>query len=261
MSNKGTALITGASMGLGAEFARLFARDGHDVVLVARSRDKLEALADELRSSYSVTAHVMPSDLVSPTAAANLFSQLQTQGIELDFLVNNAGFGTNGKFAELPLQRELDQLQVNINALVDLTHRALQGMLERGRGRILNIASTAGFQPGPLMSTYYASKSFVLMFTEGLASELKGTGVTATAHCPGATATHFAENAGNDSSILFKLSVADPKKVALHGYRSMMRGKVVAIEGLINWLAAFSVRFTPRAMIRWVTRRLNATSG
>jgi len=259
MSGREVALVTGASMGIGKELAKIFAAEGHDVVLVARSEDKLQSLARELEDAHNITAHVMPADLTDPSAPADIFARLGSFDIELDYLVNNAGFGAVGAFAGLPLQRQMDMLQVNIDALVALTHLALQGMLARGKGRILNIASTAAFQPGPDMAIYYATKAFVLMFSEGIAEEVKDGGVTVTAHCPGATLTNFGDTAGNDTSILFRLGAARADKVARHAYRSMMKGKVVAIEGLMNWIAAFMVRFSPRALVRKVTRWLNQT--
>jgi short-subunit dehydrogenase len=247
MSGREVALVTGASMGIGKELAKIFAADGRDVVLVARSEDKLQSLATELEAAHGVTAHVVPADLADPLAPAHIVETLQTKGIELDYLVNNAGFGISGAFAELSLQQQRDMVQVNVDALVALTHLALQGML-------------AAFQPGPDMAIYYATKAFVLSFSEGIAEEVKHAGVTVTAHCPGATATNFPGTAGNDTSILFKLGAAPADKVARHAYRSMMNGKVVAIEGLMNRLAAFGVRFTPRALARKIARWLNQTS-
>jgi short-subunit dehydrogenase len=260
MNTGEVAMITGASMGIGKELAKVFAADGHDLVLVARSEDKLQALGAELEQAHGIHAHVVAADLSDPMAPETIFAVLQERGIRVDYLVNNAGFGANGPFAALSFRSQTDMVQVNVNAVVALTHLALQGMLERKKGRILNIASTAGFQPGPDMAVYYASKSFVLHFSEAVAEEVRDTGVTVTAHCPGATATNFGETAGNDSSILFKLSVAPADKVARHAYRSMMKGKVVAIEGLLNWLGAFSVRFSPRALVRKLTRWMNKTT-
>jgi len=260
MSRREIALVTGASMGIGKELAKIFAADGRDLVLVARSEDKLRSLADELQSAHGITAHVLPADLSDPSAPSNIFASLESKGLALDYLVNNAGFGATGPFAELELELQMNMLQVNIDALVALTHLALQGMLARKKGRILNIASTAGFQPGPDMAIYYATKAFVIMFSEGIAEEVKDAGVTVTAHCPGATATNFADTAGNAKSILFKLGAAPADKVAKHAYRSMMKGKVLAIEGLINWLTAFSVRLSPRALVRKIARWMNQTS-
>jgi hypothetical protein len=260
MSRREIALVTGASMGIGRELARIFAAEGRDLVLVARSEDKLRSLADELQSAHGITAHVLPADLSDPSAPSDIFASLESKGLALDYLVNNAGFGATGPFAELALEPQMNMLQVNIDALVALTHLALQGMLARKKGRILNIASTAGFQPGPDMAIYYATKAFVIMFSEGIAEEVKDAGVTVTAHCPGATATNFADTAGNAKSILFKLGAAPADKVARHAYRSMMKGKVLAIEGLINWLTAFSVRLSPRALVRKIARWMNQTS-
>jgi short-subunit dehydrogenase len=260
MSGSGVALITGASMGIGKELARVFAADGHDLVLVARSQDKLRSLGQELERAHGITAHIVPADLTDPSAPASIFASLQSKGLEVDYLVNNAGFGAQGAFSTLPLQLQMDILKVNVDALVALTHLGLQGMLARKRGRILNIASIAGFQPGPDMTVYCATKAFVLMFSEGIAEEVKDAGVTVTAHCPGATATNFGETARNATSLYFKLGAAPADKVARHAYRSMMRGKVVAIEGLMNWLGAFSVRFIPRALVRKVTRWMIQTS-
>lgn len=259
MSNREVALVTGASMGIGKELAKIFAADGRDLVLVARTEDKLRGLAIELEAEYGITAHVLPADLTKPSAPAEIFESLATRGLQLDYLVNNAGFGATGAFADLPLSGQMDMLHVNIDAVVALTHFALRGMLARNKGRILNIASTAGFQPGPDMSVYYATKSFVILFSEGVAEEVKKSGVTVTSHCPGATATNFADTAGNAKSLLFKLGAAPADKVARHAYRSMLKGKVVATEGFMNRLTAFSVRFSPRAVVRKITWWLNQT--
>lgn len=255
---KRVALVTGASAGLGRELARLFAKDGHDVVLVARSAPKLEELAAELRKDHGVEAHVIPADLVDPGAPAAIEREVEKRGLSIDFLVNNAGFGSNGAFLDLDLKRELDMIDVNVRALLELSHRFGVAMKKRGSGRVMNIASTAGFQPGPFMSTYYATKAFVVSFTEGLAHELEGTGVTATCYCPGATATEFASTAGNDKTRLFQRSgVADAKEVAADAYRAMMKGQLLSIHGVLNWIAMQSVRFTPRAVIRSVAASLN----
>jgi uncharacterized protein len=252
-----TALITGASVGLGREFARLFAKDGHDVALVARRRDKLDELAAELAQAHGITATVWPADLTDPAAPRALHDQIAGAGIEVEFLVNNAGFGSNGAFVELDAKRELDMIQVNVTALVQLTRLLLPAMVGRKSGRVLNIGSTAGFVPGPFMATYYASKAFVISFTEALAFELKGTGVTATVCCPGATATEFATVAGNDKSSLFKSGVAGAEAVARHGYQAMLAGRVVAIPGARNKMLIQSLRVSPRSVIRGVAARLN----
>lgn len=260
MSGREVALITGASMGIGEELARVFAAEGRDLILVARSEDKLRSLGQQLEREHGVTAHVVPADLTDPSAPANVFAAVERLGLEVDYLVNNAGFGTQGPFAAEPLRTQMDMLKVNVDSVVALTHLALQGMLARKKGRILNIASAAAFQPGPDMSMYYATKAFVLMFSEGVAEEVRNAGVTVTAHCPGATVSNFGETAGNTTSRYFRIGAAPTRKVARHAYRSMMKGKVVAIEGLMNWVGAFTVRFSPRAVVRKITRWMNQTS-
>lgn len=257
MSRK-IALITGASAGLGEQFAQLFARDGHDVILVARSAARLQALASRLQQEHSITAHVMPADLVDPGAPQRLFDEVKAQGLEVEFLVNNAGFGSNGAFLDLDLAKEVEMVEVNCTALLKLTHLFARPMRERRSGRILNIASTAGFQPGPYMATYYATKAFVVSFTEALAHELHGTGVTATCYCPGATQTEFASRAGNEKSRLFqRKGVAQASEVAVDAYQAMMRGRVLAVHGVVNWLLMESVRISPRAAVRSIAASLN----
>lgn len=250
---KRRALITGASSGIGLELARLFAADGHDLVLVARRRDKLDALAAELRGAApGIDVHVAPCDLEQPNSGHTLITALEREGRTIDILVNNAGFGSLGNFWELPRERELAMLDLNCRALVELTHRVLPGMIGRGFGRVLNIASLASFQPGPHMATYCATKAFVLHFSEAIAYELRDTPVRVIAHCPGATATPFTEVAGNGNTKLFQLGAASAASVARHAYRAMWRGRVIAIPGLTNKLAAFFVRLTPRALVRAV---------
>jgi short-subunit dehydrogenase len=255
---KQTALITGASAGLGREYARLFAKDGHDLVLVARRRERLDELARELVEAHGTTCMVVTADLATPGAGQRIADQVQAAGRTVDFLVNNAGFGRRGPFAQSDVRPQLEMIDVNVRALVELTRLFLPGMLQRRQGRILNIASMAGFVPGPFMATYYASKAFVLSFTEALAQELHGTGVTATASCPGPTSTEFGEVAGSSKSNLFKRHLADAASVARHGYRAMLAGKVVAIPGLQNKLSVQSVRIAPRAAVRAISAKLNS---
>lgn len=251
------ALITGASAGLGEQFAHRFARDGHDVILVARNEARLNALAERLRH-HKVRTFVMPFDLADPTTPQRLFDAVTAKGLEVDFLVNNAGFGSTGPFLELDVAREKEMLQVNCTALLELCHRFIGPMKARGRGRVLNIASTAGFQPGPFMATYYATKAFVVSFSEALAHELKGTGVTVTASCPGATQTEFAKVAGNAESRLFQRpGVAKADEVVHDAYEAMMEGEVVAVHGWMNYLAWQSLRVSPRAVVRAITASLN----
>jgi hypothetical protein len=257
---KKTALVTGASSGLGLELAQLFAADGHDVVLVARRKPDLDALAARLVAERGVQAHVIPEDLAAAAAPERLVAELGRRGLEIEFLVNNAGFGARGPFVELDLARQLDMIQVNVNALTSLTRRLLPGMIARKSGRILNLGSTAGFQPGPGMAVYYATKAFVNSFTEALAFELRGTGVTATLSCPGATATEFGQVADNGRSRLFKAGAMSAPVVAAAAYRAMMAGKVSLIHGARNKLLIQSQRLAPRATVRAIAARLNEVS-
>jgi short-subunit dehydrogenase len=254
---KTTALVTGASAGLGRDYARLFAADGHDVVLVARRRERLEELAGEIASATSARAHVLAADLGDRAAPQRIRDELAARGVAIDFLVNNAGLGTSGPFAEADVAKQLETIQVNVTALVELTRLLLPDMLSRGQGRILNVGSTAGFQAGPFMAVYYASKAFVNSFSEALAYELSGTGVTVTVSCPGATATEFAGHAGNADSLLFKLGAADSMSVAREGYAAMMAGKRMVVHGLTNKLGVQVQRLSPRGVAVAVAARLN----
>ena len=252
------AIITGASAGLGREFARLFAQDGHGLVLVARRKNELDALAKELADKHQTKSLVVPADLTDAGAPKHIHAEIARAGIDVEFLVNNAGFGSNGRFWELDALKELGMIEVNVTALVPLTRLFVPDMVAKGRGRVLNIGSTAGFQPGPFMATYYASKAFVNHFTEALAFELKGTGVTATVSCPGATATEFAAVAGNDKSALFKAGgVADAATVAGEAYRAMLAGKPMVVHGFKNKAGLQAVRVSPRSTLISVVAKLN----
>ena len=254
-----TALVTGASVGLGRELAKLFAADGHDLVLVARRHEPLEALATELAAERGVVARVIADDLADPNAPERILYELQRRNIEIEFLVNNAGFGTTGPFADSDLVRELAMMQVNVTSLVHLTRLFLPDMVARRSGRILNLGSSAGFQPGPFMAVYYASKAFVNSFTEALAYELRGTGITATVCCPGATATEFGKVAGNADSRLFRMGTMSAPEVALHAYRSMLAGKTMSLPGWRAKLGLQMLRFGSRGMARGIAARLNQT--
>ena len=251
---KMTALVTGASGGIGEELARLFAADGHDLVLVARSRDRLARLAAELGEKCGVAARVVAADLARPQAPGEVFGELTGAGVVVDALVNNAGFGTYGLFAETDLGPELDLLQVNVVALTHLTKLFLPGMLARRRGYVMNVASTAAFQPGPLMAVYYASKAYVLSFSEALANECGGTGVLVSALCPGPTETGFVAAAGMGDSKLFDRAVMSAREVAVAGYRGMLAGRAVVIPGLRNNLLARTVGLFPRGLVTKVVR-------
>jgi short-subunit dehydrogenase len=255
-----TALVTGASGGIGRELAREFAAGGYDLVLVARSGDKLEELAAELRQRHGVAARVLAKDLGGPESPDEIFHELEVAGISADVLVNNAGFATYGPFAETDLAAELDEIQLNVAALTHLTKRFLPGMLARRRGGVLNVASTTGFQPGPLMAVYYATKAYVLSFSEALAEELRGTGVTVTALCPGPTATGFQARADMEGSRLFTgfLKVMDAATVARAGYEGFRAGRRIVVPGLLNKLLIQSVRVSPRSLVTRIVRGMQA---
>lgn len=254
MDTSRTVLITGASGGIGYELAKLFARDHHNLVLVARSGDKLAQVANELQS-LGVTVRTYSLDLTQPPAPKFLFDQLQSEGVAVDILINNAGFGAFGEFAQMSSDEIFGQIQLNITALTELTRLFLPAMLARRSGRLMNVASTAGFQPGPLMAVYYATKAYVISFSEALANEVRNSGVSVTCFCPGATHTGFAKRAGNDKSRLFKqLGAMNVEKVALDGYRAVMEGRTLAISGFHNWLLAQSTRFGPRKIVTAISR-------
>jgi short-subunit dehydrogenase len=249
-----TALITGASSGIGFDLAHLFARDGHDLVLVARSEAKLRELARVLEGRHGIRAQVIVADLARPDAPAEVWKSVTS---EVDILVNNAGYGLGGKFVDNDLITELEMIQVNIAALTHLTKLFVRPMVERGRGRIMNVASTAAFQPGPLMAVYYATKAYVLSFSEALAEELGGSGVTVTALCPGPTETGFAQAAEMTTSRLFRMmKPASSMDVARAGYAGLLRGRRLVIPGLMNKMLAQSVRVSPRRLTTKVTRAL-----
>src|SRR5438045_741754 len=225
----GRALVTGASVGIGRDLAIVLAENKHDLVITARNQQQLEALAGELRQKFDVKVDVLPQDLAKPQAAREVFDELEGRKIAIDLLINNAGFGGHGRFDREDRDEILGMLQVNIVALTELTRLFLPAMVDRKRGRVMNVASTAAFLPGPLMAVYYASKAYVLSFSEAVAAELKRTGVTVTALCPGPTITEFQKRAGIAESGLFQSGLTmDSMTVARIGYRAMMRGKRVA---------------------------------
>jgi len=256
-TNSQTALVTGASGGIGYELAKLFAADHYNLVLVARSSAKLAQFADELQRQFGISAKPIALDLTAAPAPQFLFDQLQRENIVVNVLVNNAGYGRMGQFSELSWEESLGQIQLNITALTHLTKLFLAAMLDRRSGRILNVASTAGFQPGPMMAVYYATKAYVIPFSEGLANELSGTGVTVTCLCPGATDTGFQSRAGTENTMLFRrLRPMDAERVARDGYRGLMAGKILVISGLRNWLLAEATRFGPRKLVTAISRKV-----
>jgi uncharacterized protein len=253
-----TALVTGASGGIGEDLARLIAAGGRNVVLLARSADKLQTLAGQLSSAHGIEATVVAADLSESNATAQIVRTLGARGITVDVLVNNAGFAMSGSFASSDADQQLDMLQVNVMALTALTRACLPGMLERKRGRILNVASTAAFQPGPFMAVYYASKAYVLSLSEALAEEVAGSGITVTCLCPGPTHTGFQERAHAQRSRLFNLrSPMRSADVAQAGYDAMLAGRRIVTPGLMNKIGAQSIRFSPRALAVKLTRFLN----
>jgi short-subunit dehydrogenase len=244
-------LITGASQGIGHEFAKIFAADGWNLVLVARDRQRLAQIASELIKLHQISAKVLAKDLSTPDIALEIFEELQNDEISISVLINNAGFGFQGPFAQIDLPRHVDLIQVNITALVQLTHLFLKPMLHRRQGRILNVASTAAFVPGPFLGTYHASKAFVQSFSHALGTELKGSGVTVTSLCPGFTKSQFHARAGLIRSERF--FTMDAGTVARIGYRALMQGRPVVIAGWLNKLAIGLARVVPA---RWVALRV-----
>lgn len=254
---KKTALITGASSGIGYELTKLFALDRYNLVLVARSESKLQQIASELTEQYGIAVKVIAKDLALPSSPEEIWQELQTEAITIDVLVNNAGFATYGFFVETELQPELNMMQLNMVTLTHLTKLFLPEMLARQTGKILNIASTAAFQPGPLMAVYYATKAYVLSFSEALANELQGTGVTVATLCPGPTKSGFQAKANMENSKLVKdKQIMDAKKVASIGYQGLINNQTVIIPGLQNKLLALVVRFIPRNLLTRIVRSM-----
>lgn len=255
-----TVLVTGASSGIGLELARCFAADGSRLILLARRAEALREVAAGLKRDFGAEAEVCAADLGRPETPAELFERFGRGERPVDVLVNNAGFGARGRFAELPLERQLAMLQVNITALMHLTRLFLPGLVERRGGGVLNVASTAAFAPGAGMAVYYASKAFVLSFTEAVAEEVAGTGVTVTALCPGPTETNFVRAANAKDTALFKRAAMSAEAVARIGHRDFRRGRVVSIAGARNKLMTFGVRLAPRAVVRRMTAKVNIAS-
>ncbi|MGN6270612.1 MAG: SDR family NAD(P)-dependent oxidoreductase [Sphingomonas sp.] len=251
-----TALITGASAGLGTHFALALAKDKCDLILVARREDRLEQLAALVRERYGVAAHVIAADLAKKNAVARLAGTVAAQGLAVDLLVNNAGFGARGAFAEIDRAVQVRMIDVNCRALTELCHAFLPAMLERRSGAILNVASTAAFQPGPWMAVYYASKAFVLSFSEALHEEVKDRGVRVSALCPGPTRTEFADVAGNADSDLFRRFAGPPEKVVADGLKALRANRAVMVSGAANKVMAGSIRFAPRSLARRVAASL-----
>src|SRR5271170_3773316 len=259
-ANSEMVLITGASSGIGLELAKCFAADGCHLILVARNTAALELLAAELRRNWKVEVMILTADLSLPETPKRIFAELSAQKITVDVLVNNAGFGANGMFVEISLPRQLEMLQVNITALMELTGLFLPGMIQRKRGGILNVGSVAGFLPGPGMAVYYATKAFVLSFTEALAEELVGTGLTVSVLCPGPTESNFGNVARGKKVRQIKTGKMTSEAVAVYGHRAFRKGKVTAVPGLQNKAFVFLNRILPRPLPRKLVKRYNRTT-
>ena len=260
-ARKETVLITGSSVGIGLALSRVFAAGGSNLILVARNREKLEQVAQELRNAAKIDVAVIPMDLSEPGSPQALYDEVAARGKVVDVLVNNAGMGVFGPFAESAWQRDEALLYLNVLNLTHLTRLFVTGMIERRSGGILNVASTAAFQPGPLLALYYASKAYVLSFSDALFNELRGTGVSVTALCPGPVATEFVKRAEMENSRLAGgkvLAIMRAERVAQAGYRGFRNGTAVVIPGVPNKLVAFALRFAPRFLVRIVARWINS---
>ncbi|VAW20573.1 hypothetical protein MNBD_BACTEROID01-165 [hydrothermal vent metagenome] len=256
---KKTALITGASSGIGLELAKIHASKGGNVVLVARNISKLDELKSELEKKYSISAYTIGKDLSLHNSAQQVYDETTRQNIQIDYLINNAGFGDYGNFYETALDKELQMINLNIIALTQLCKLYLKNMIKRGSGKIMNVASTAAFQPGPTMAVYFATKAYVLHFSEAIGNEAGDKGVTVTALCPGPTISGFQAAAAMEESNLVKgKKLPGSKEVAEYGYKAMMKGKAVAIHGIKNYLLANSVRFAPRALVVKMVRGMQS---
>ncbi|NPV89882.1 MAG: SDR family oxidoreductase [Firmicutes bacterium] len=254
---KKTALITGASGGIGYELAKLFAKDEYDLVLVARNVSRLNEIKYDFVKEHHIDVTVIPKDLSIPSAAEEIYSEIDNRNIVVDVLVNNAGVADFNEFHNAEWERQDRMIQIHVASLTHLTKLFLDRAVRRKTGRILNVASTAAFCPGPLMAVYYATKAYILSFSEAIAFELKGTGITVTTLCPGPTQTGIVEASSLQDSKLFKsLPVADAKSVADYGYKALMRGKKIAVPGLVNKLIVFSGRLSPRNLITYSVSKI-----
>ncbi|MBD2344272.1 SDR family NAD(P)-dependent oxidoreductase [Anabaena subtropica] len=251
------ALITGAASGIGYELAYIFAQNNYNLVLVDRVEEKIQEIAVTFPKEFGIFVKSIVKDLSKPTSPEEIFLELQQENIKVDVLVNNAGFGTYGLFNETNLTDELEMLQVNVVCTTHLTKLFLKNMVKQGDGKILNVSSAAAFQPGPLMAVYFATKAYVLSFSEALANELNGTGVTVTVLCPGTTQSAFHERTGMaDSKLVKGKRMMDAATVAHIGYDALMQGKTIVIPGLINKIFAKSIRFIPRNLVTKIVRSM-----
>jgi short-subunit dehydrogenase len=256
-----TALITGASTGLGADFARILAAMKYDLILVARNEERLKELGQSLKTTHGISYQTIKADLGKPGAADAMYQTIRSHGLSIDILINNAGCGQWGPFAESDFQGLNAMITLNMTALTEITRLCLPDMLARNSGRILNVASTAAFQPGPWMAAYYASKSYVLSLGEALSVELRGTGVSISTLCPGPTKTEFFERAQMGRSRLKNMFFADSHACARRGITGMMQGQTIIIDGWMNWFLAQSGRLMPRFAVRIVAGMINGSVG
>jgi uncharacterized protein len=252
-------LITGASAGLGEGFARALAAEKRNLLLVARREERLAALAVQLAERRGIAVETMALDLAAPDASEQLMAEVAARGLSVDTLINNAGFGARGSFIEIDLAEQRRMIELNCTLLMDLCHRVLPGMIAAKRGGILNVASTAAFQPGPWMAVYYATKAFVLSFSEALHEEVRGHGVKVAALCPGPTRTEFADVAGMNDSELFKRFATSPEAVVRDGLAALKSNTAVKVSGTMNTIMAESIRFTPRLLARRIAGGLQKT--
>ncbi len=253
-----TVLITGATTGIGYELARLFAMNGYNLVIIARNRAQLERLQKQWENEFSVKIHVIVKDLSKQSAIEEIMDSLEEHNIDIDILINNAGFGLFGPFIETPIEQELEMIQVNIVALTYLTKCLIPKMLRKKRGKILNVASIAAFQSGPLMSVYYATKAYVLSFSEALTNELAEHGILVSVLCPGPTHTQFEKRANLEQSKLFQRNVMNPEEVAKIAFRQFMKGKTMIVPGATNWILVRSTRLLPRKMVTGIVRKIQS---
>jgi len=250
-----TALISGATSGIGYELACIHAKQGGSLVLVARSKDKLEQIKEDLENNYKINTYVIAKDLSFKDSSKDVYDEVTKNNITIDYLINNAGFGDFGFFIDNDWGKLERMINLNITAITHLTKLFVKDMIKRGSGKIMNVASTAAFQPGPTMAVYYASKAYVLSFSEAISNEVSGSGVTVTTLCPGPTSSGFQQAASMHESRLVKGRIlATSREVAEYGYNAMLKGKSVAIYGILNYLLANSVRFFPRSAVLKIAR-------
>ncbi|MGC8545185.1 MAG: SDR family NAD(P)-dependent oxidoreductase [Athalassotoga sp.] len=244
---KDVVLITGASSGIGKELAQLFAKEGRDLVLVSRNESELRKISKDLSDKFGISAFIIPKDLSMPSAPDEIFDELKKMELNVDVLVNDAGFGSYGAFIKTDLKTSLDMIQVNVTALTHLTWLLVSPMIKNGKGKVLNVASLAAFPPGPYMNVYYSTKAYVLSFSVALNEELKGTGVSVTALCPGPTDTNFQKRIGLTSAETFSIKSMSVQKVAFMGYKGLKKGKLIVLPGFVNKITAFALRFIPKS--------------